>query len=109
MDDECTHTCSALRQATEAANAAQADRRSLFTAVSHELRTPLTPVLLVVGMLVKRHDLPQDVYDDLEMILHNLEIEVRLIDDLLNLRQRVVEGKPVVEWPAWLPSPRQTP
>jgi two-component system CheB/CheR fusion protein len=57
-----------------------------FLAVlSHELRTPLTPVLMTVGTLARRKDLPPRVVDALEMIRRNVEIEAHFIDDLLDL------------------------
>ncbi len=64
-----------------------------FIAVlSHELRTPLTPVLASVATLQTDKRLPPDVQDDLKLIRRNVELEARLIDDLLDLT-RISKGK----------------
>jgi signal transduction histidine kinase/CheY-like chemotaxis protein len=55
-----------------------------FLAVlSHELRTPLTPVLLAVSAILDG-DAPSD-RPTLEMVRRNVELETRLIDDLLDV------------------------
>ena len=51
---------------------------------SHELRTPLTPVLFGVSSLLESDPRP-DGRPVLEMIRRNIELEARLIDDLLDL------------------------
>lgn len=73
----------------ERANAAKDD---FLAALSHELRTPLTPVLMMVSELLQSADLPPPILEDLEMIKRNVELEARLIDDLLDLT-RVSRGK----------------
>ncbi|HEY7116193.1 MAG TPA: response regulator [Tepidisphaeraceae bacterium] len=60
--------------------------------LSHELRTPLTPVLMTVSMLEKDPNLPPRVREDVSVIRRNLEIQVKLVDDLLDLT-RVARGK----------------
>ncbi len=89
----------ALEAARDAADrsktaAEQANRaKDHFLAVlSHELRTPLTPVLMGVSLLQSREDLPGNVQETLEMVRHNVEMEARLIDDLLDMT-RIVRGK----------------
>ncbi len=65
-----------------------------FLAVlSHELRTPLTPVLAAVSAAIAR-GMPSgaDLVSMLEMIERNVQLERRLIDDLLDL-SRVTRGK----------------
>ena len=76
------------------ATAEQANRaKDHFLAVlSHELRTPLTPVVMGVSMLRDRPDLDPKVRETLEMIHRNVEMEARLIDDLLDVA-RVARGK----------------
>jgi CheY-like chemotaxis protein len=59
--------------------------------LSHELRTPLTPVLLIVSLLEAQSELPQDVREELCTIRRHVELEARLIDDLLDLT-RVTRG-----------------
>jgi signal transduction histidine kinase/HAMP domain-containing protein/ActR/RegA family two-component response regulator len=60
--------------------------------LSHELRTPLTPVLASALALESEPALPQDIHDSLHMIRRNVELEARLIDDLLDLT-RIEQGK----------------
>jgi PAS domain S-box-containing protein len=56
-----------------------------FLAVlSHELRTPLTPVLMAVSALLDG-DEAAGLGPTLEMIRRNVELEARLIDDLLDV------------------------
>ena len=83
--------------AAERAARAQAERAGkakddFLACLSHELRTPLTPVLLLTSLLDSRADLPQDAREDVATIRRNVELEARLIDDLLDLT-RVARGK----------------
>ncbi|HVS71817.1 MAG TPA: ATP-binding protein [Phycisphaerae bacterium] len=77
------------RKALEAANASKDD---FLAALSHELRTPLTPVLLTANALAVDPGVPAELRGDLEMIKRNVELEARLIDDLLDLT-RIARGK----------------
>ncbi|MEA2559934.1 MAG: hypothetical protein QOH06_1438 [Acidobacteriota bacterium] len=75
------------------AEAASQTKDHFMATLSHELRTPLTPVLAVLSRLEARPDpLPPDVRDGLAMIRRNVELEARLIDDLLDLT-RISQGK----------------
>jgi CheY-like chemotaxis protein/nitrogen-specific signal transduction histidine kinase len=76
------------------AEARQANRaKDQFIAVlSHELRTPLTPALVALSEMCGDKRLPQDAQDNLEMVRRNVELEARLIDDLLDLT-RISKGK----------------
>jgi hypothetical protein len=60
--------------------------------LSHELRTPLTPVLASALALESEPDLPKEIRESLQMIRRNVELEARLIDDLLDLT-RIDRGK----------------
>jgi signal transduction histidine kinase len=60
--------------------------------LSHELRTPLTPVLASALALESEPALSQDIHESLHMIRRNVELEARLIDDLLDLT-RIDRGK----------------
>ena len=72
---------------------AAAQAKDHFLAMlSHELHTPLTPVMMSAGALLRRSDLPAHVRDALEMILRNIEIESRFVDDLLDIT-RISRGK----------------
>lgn len=79
----------AARREAEAASAAK-DR--FLAVLSHELRTPLAPVALLTTMLQRRADLPRDVHAHLATIRRNVELEIKLIDDLLDLT-RIARGK----------------
>src|SRR5262249_14608347 len=72
-------------QAARAAAEAASQAKDRFLAVlSHELRTPLTPVLIAVSSLLESKADPA-LLPTLEMIRRNIELEARLIDDLLDL------------------------
>jgi len=64
-----------------------------FLAVlSHELRTPLTPVLMTAAARELDPDLSPEVRRDMNMIRRNVELETKLIDDLLDV-SRITSGK----------------
>lgn len=65
---------------------------SFLAMLSHELRTPLTPVLTSVLALEQSNNLPDEMRASLEMIRRNVQLEARLIDDLLDLT-RISKGK----------------
>lgn len=77
------------RAESERANLA---KDSFLAMLSHELRTPLTPVLTSVLALEQTNDLTDEVRASLQMIRRNVELEARLIDDLLDLT-RISKGK----------------
>lgn len=86
----------AARQSAEQAKAEAEDAnraKDKFLAVlSHELRTPLTPVLASVSLLQKTSYSDGSTRHALEVIRRNVELEARLIDDLLDLT-RIARGK----------------
>ena len=79
----------AARDAAESANRAKDE---FLAALSHELRTPLTPVLMLAGEMERSPDLGESVRADFAMIRKNVELEARIIDDLLDLT-RITRGK----------------
>ena len=82
-----------LRQARDVAEAASKSKDQFLAMLSHELRTPLTPVLLAVSALLDEEDaFPPEVGSTLQMARRNIELEARLIDDLLDL-MRIHRGK----------------
>jgi two-component system CheB/CheR fusion protein len=81
-----------LRQAKEAAEAASEAKDHFLAALSHELRTPLTPVLAIASVLEEEPRLPGYAREQLAVIRRNVELEARLIDDLLDLT-RIERGK----------------
>ncbi|MGD0388087.1 MAG: response regulator [Tepidisphaeraceae bacterium] len=74
---------SALEEARESAEAANRLKDRFFAVLSHELRTPLTPVLMALAAIEAGPELPPGVRDDIAMIRRNVELESKLIDDLL--------------------------
>ena len=75
----------------EAERASEAKDRFLAM-LSHELRTPLTPVLASVFTLENEQEVPASMHESLQLIRRNVELEARLIDDLLDLT-RISQGK----------------
>lgn len=73
-----------LRLIAEEAQAANRAKDHFMAALSHELRTPLTPVLMAVAAMQNDSDLPAETQDLLAMMRRNIELEARLIDDLLD-------------------------
>ena len=75
-------------------HAERADRtkNQFLAALSHELRTPLTPVLIDVSATLSLPGLPDYVRPVLELARRNVELEARLIDDLLDVT-RISQGK----------------
>lgn len=82
----------ALRQAKESLEVAGRAKDRFLAVLSHELRTPLTPILAVCPVLEEDPGLSDRLRGHLAMIRRNVELEVRLIDDLLDL-SRIVHGK----------------
>jgi PAS domain S-box-containing protein len=73
-----------LRDAKELAEAACQAKDRFLAVLSHELRTPLTPVLIAVSSMLESNP-GLALLPTLEMIHRNIELEARLIDDLLDL------------------------
>ena len=69
------------------AEAEQANRTKdkFLAALSHELRTPLTPVLMCAAALERDTAIQPEYREQLGMMRRNVELEARLIDDLLDL------------------------
>lgn len=81
-----------LQQQKEVAESANAAKDRFLATLSHELRTPLTPILIWAGGMVNEPDLPAEIEQGLRMVCRNVELEARLIDDLLDLT-RISRGK----------------
>ncbi len=81
-----------LAAALEAAEAANRAKDAFLGTLSHELRTPLTPVLFLAATLARSPDLSPALREDFAMIRRNIELEARLIDDLLDVT-RITSGK----------------
>ncbi|HWB61302.1 MAG TPA: PAS domain-containing sensor histidine kinase, partial [Chthoniobacteraceae bacterium] len=81
-----------LRLAKDLAEKASLAKDSFLATLSHELRTPLTPALITSISLEENEELPESLRQDVSMIRRNIELEARLIDDLLDLT-RISHGK----------------
>jgi two-component system CheB/CheR fusion protein len=75
--------------------AANRAKDNFLAALSHELRTPLNPVLLLASDSANDPDLSPQVRANFDTICKNIELEARLIDDLLDL-SRITHGKLVI-------------
>jgi PAS domain S-box-containing protein len=79
-------------EARLAAEAASQAKDRFLASLSHELRTPLMPAYMTVAALAADASLPEPVRQALGNVRRNLELETRLIDDLLDL-SRLINGK----------------
>jgi PAS domain S-box-containing protein len=86
------HSQEALQTAKDTAEAANRAKDEFLAILSHELRTPLSPVLTTLAMLEEDAATPAHLQRELEMIRRNVEVEARLIDDLLDIT-RITRGK----------------
>jgi two-component system CheB/CheR fusion protein len=87
------HETDVARAQAEAATRA---KDHFLAVLSHELRTPLTPVLMAAATLSRHRDLPEPVRDALGIIKRNVQLEAKLVDDLLDV-SRIVHGKMELE------------
>jgi len=79
-------------RAKSSAEEATLAKDHFLAVLSHELRTPLTPVLTTASLLARDAELPDRYRDDVETIWRNVNLEARLIDDLLDVT-RIIRGK----------------
>lgn len=88
LGQQQTELEAAYRQAKEA----NARKDQFLARLSHELRTPLTPILAAVSAIDESLPTGQDLEETFRLIRRNVELEARLIDDLLDIT-RVSHGK----------------
>jgi signal transduction histidine kinase len=82
----------AAHRARDEAEAANRAKDRFLAMLSHELRTPLTPVIASILNLETDKSVTPEVKQSLLVMRRNVELEARLIDDLLDLT-RVGSGK----------------
>lgn len=80
-----------LHEAKEKAETASKAKDQFLAMLSHELRTPLTPVLTTLHLWEASDELPPAIRGDAQMLRRNVELEARIIDDLLDLT-RIAKG-----------------
>ncbi len=81
-----------LIKAKDDVEAASKAKDNFLATLSHELRTPLTPVLATLSTWEANRSLPGALQPELQLVRRNVEMEARLIDDLLDLT-RIEHGK----------------
>jgi signal transduction histidine kinase/CheY-like chemotaxis protein len=81
-----------LERARDAAEQASHAKDEFIAVLSHELRTPLTPALMTLSSLAEDDRVESAVRAELALVRRNVELEARLIDDLLDLT-RIARGK----------------
>ncbi len=82
----------ALEEQKAAVELANKAKDNFFAMLSHELRTPLTPVMMLLDLLETESTEREEFRESLAIIRRNIELESRLIDDLLDLT-RIAHGK----------------
>ena len=83
---------SMIEEQKTALEAANQTKDNFLAMLSHELRTPLTPVIAALEMLETESLDASESKATLAMIRRNIDLESRLIDDLLDLT-RITKGK----------------
>ena len=81
-----------LRAAKIAAETASKAKDDFLAVLSHELRTPLTPALAAASYLAEHENLLPEFREEVTAIWRNVQLEARLIDDLLDVT-RITRGK----------------
>ena len=74
------------------AQEANSRKDQFLAALSHELRTPLTPVLAAITSTDPTRTSVEQMQEVFSIIRRNIELEARLIDDMLDLT-RIARGK----------------
>jgi signal transduction histidine kinase len=81
-----------LQKAKMSAESANAAKDRFLAVLSHELRNPLAPIRMLTTLWEMEGKLPEEYRDGLDMIRRNIDLECRLIDDMLDI-SRITRGK----------------
>jgi PAS domain S-box-containing protein len=81
-----------LHAAKSEAERASKAKDDFLALLSHELRTPLTPALAAASYMAEHENLPPEFREEVNVLLRNVQLEARLIDDLLDVT-RIARGK----------------
>ena len=73
-----------IEQASRSVRTVDHEKDEFLATLSHELRTPLAPVLMTSYALLLDDTLTKSQRADIEMIRSNVELETKMIDDLLD-------------------------
>jgi signal transduction histidine kinase/CheY-like chemotaxis protein len=92
MLDQIERSHLALKASERQLSSALRSKDAFLATLSHELRTPLNPVLLLASDAAENSQIPPNLRAVFETIRKNVELEARLIDDLLDLT-RIAGGK----------------
>jgi PAS domain S-box-containing protein len=92
LEHERTDLLARERAARTEAESANRAKDQFLAVLSHELRTPLTPILASVTALLAETDTTPEVRAVLELTHWGIELESRLIDDLLDMT-RIMRGR----------------
>ena len=92
LDEERIRLLASEQQSRREAESANRAKDAFLAVLSHELRTPLSPVLTTANLLERDETLSPQQHTHVETIRRNVELEARLIDDLLDVT-RISRGK----------------
>jgi signal transduction histidine kinase len=81
-----------VRHQKSEAYAANEAKDKFLAMLSHELRTPLDPILMWSNAILETEETSPQLKEDARMIRRNVELEARMIDDLLDVT-RISRGK----------------
>jgi signal transduction histidine kinase/ActR/RegA family two-component response regulator len=81
---ELRRSAALIEQASRSVRPVDHEREDFLATLSHELRTPLSPVLMTSYALLLDDTLTKSQRADIEMIRSNIELETKMIDDLLD-------------------------
>lgn len=81
-----------LQRAKLSAESANAAKDRFLAVLSHELRNPLAPIRMLTTLWQMEGKLPDEYREGLDMIRRNVDLECRLIDDMLDIN-RIARGK----------------